>query len=236
MPFFTVDPDDVEPSHKTRKTKKTGHGYNLASEDKSVLLSWLNDRLINVAQEMLKQTAPSPVGLQDVTLGNTLAYNIQTSEFVQILHDGHQHWVTISTIGAKRNEIFIYNSLGTSVSSSVKNQIAALLCSKESHITLQFVDVQQQTGGYDCGLYAIAYATTLINGQQPGNFCFAQGLMRKHLYKCISNGRLTVFTAKARKSRGVISTDILELYCSCRMPEIIPMVMCSKCEECMVPQ
>ena len=51
--------------------------------------------------------------------------------------------VTISTIGAKRNEIFIYNSLGTSVSSS---QIAALLCSKESHITLQFVDVQQQTG------------------------------------------------------------------------------------------
>ena len=81
----------------------------------------LNDRLINVAQEMLKQTAPSPVGLQDVTLGNTLAYNIQTSEFVQILHDGHQHWVTISTIGAKRNEIFIYNSLGTSVSSSVKN-------------------------------------------------------------------------------------------------------------------
>ena len=55
--------------------------------------------------------------------------------------------------------------------------------------------------------------------------------MRKHLYKCISNGRLTVFPAKARKSRGVISIDILELYCSCRMPEIIPMVMCSKCEE-----
>ena len=107
---YVVIAGDVDPSHKTRKTKKTGHGYNLASEDKSVLLSpigWLNDRLINVAQEMLKQTAPSPVGLQDVTLGNTLAYNIQTSEFVQILHDGHQHWVTISTIGAKPNEIFI---------------------------------------------------------------------------------------------------------------------------------
>ena len=76
-----------------------------------------------------------------------------------------------------------------------------------------------------------AFATALDTGQQPGHFRFTQGSMRKHLYKCITNGCLTIFPAKPRKCRGVISTDILELYCSCRMPEIIPMVMCTRCEE-----
>ena len=74
-----------------------------------------------------------------------------------------------------------------------------------------------------------AFATALYTGQQLGHVRFTQGSMRKHLYKCITlNGRLTMFPAKPRKCRGVISTDILELYCSCRMPEIILMVMCTK--------
>ena len=83
-------------------------------------------------------------------------------EFVQILHDVHQHWVTISTIGAKRNEIFIYNSLGTSVRLQ-----PFFIPRRSSHITLQFVDVQQQTG-----LWTLRYC--FCNGQQPGN-CLKRG-------------------------------------------------------------
>ena len=40
----------------------------------------------------------------------------------------------------------------------------ALLASPSSHITLKFVDVQMQLGIYDCGLFAVAFATTLVYG------------------------------------------------------------------------
>ena len=49
-------------------------------------------------------------------------------------------------------------------------------------ITLKFVDVQMQSGTYDCGLFAIAHATALALGEQPGNYLYDQPKMRKHLY------------------------------------------------------
>jgi len=45
----------------------------------------------------------------------------------------------------------------------VKHQIAALLATRSKTIKLSFVDVQKQSGGYDCGLFALAFAT-LVNG------------------------------------------------------------------------
>lgn len=92
-------------------------------------------------------------------------YLIETSEFVQVLHNGHDHWLTVSTIGAQPGDIFVYDSKYLSVSTGVKQQIAAILCSSTENLTLKFVDVQVQTGGYDCGLFAIAFATALVHGK-----------------------------------------------------------------------
>ena len=56
-----------------------------------------------------------------------------SGEFVQILHNGLDHWITISTFGAVE-DVFVYDSLYCSVSSSVKAQIACLLATKKEKI------------------------------------------------------------------------------------------------------
>ena len=93
------------------------------------------------------------------------------------------------------------------------------------------MDVQQHTGGYDCGLFAVAFATALANGAQPENMHFNQEAIRKHLHSCIKNGVLTMFPAVLRKSLGVASTDMIKLNCKCRMPEILSTAECIKCSE-----
>ena len=40
-----------------------------------------------------------------------------------------------------------------------KEQIAALLCTKERQSTLDYPAVQIQEGGSDCGVFAVAFAT-----------------------------------------------------------------------------
>ena len=39
---------------------------------------------------------------------------------------------------------------------------------------MKFVDVQKQSGTYDCGLFAVAFATCLAIGVHPGSFTFKQ--------------------------------------------------------------
>ncbi len=38
-------------------------------------------------------------GFQDTRLGQCCGFNVEPAEFIQILHNGKDHWMTISTIG-----------------------------------------------------------------------------------------------------------------------------------------
>ena len=59
------------------------------------------------------------------------------------------------------------------VTTMAKAQIASLLNTEEAYITVNFMDVQMQSGGYNCGLFSIAFATALVFREQPGCFPFA---------------------------------------------------------------
>ena len=72
----------------------------LAKSDRDIMLNptaWLTDSIINAAQTLLKKANPLMSGLQSVVLGNTMSFDIEPGEFVQILHNGHGHWLTISS-------------------------------------------------------------------------------------------------------------------------------------------
>ena len=58
-------------------------------------------------------------------------YTVETEEFIQILHNGSDHWLAITTIGTKHQEVIVYNSLYSTVSDNIKAQIASLLCTQE---------------------------------------------------------------------------------------------------------
>ena len=162
-------------------------------------------------------------------------FTIQTGEFVQILHCRSGHWLTVSTIGAEHPaEVFVYDSMYSCASTSIKQQIAALLATPSNSITLKFVDVQMQSGGYDCGLFAVAFATALVLGKNPGQFLFDQTAMRKHLWKCLKSGRMTMFPVKKerRRAKKIKTEEPIPVFCSCRLPEIsgAQMIECSQCK------
>ena len=92
-----------------------------------------------------------------------------------------------------------------------------------------------QAGGSDCGLFAIAFATSLCYGQLPGKFHFDQSVMCKHLICCFERGHFEMFPIdRNRQSKNKVkATKTIAVYCSCRMPELpgSEMIQCGGCKD-----
>ena len=108
-------------------------------------------------------------GLQEPILGQKMFFAVAAGDFVQILHDGNLHWITVSNIHCESNRdtVDVYDSLYSTIPMNIKMQIASLMMSKSGNIVIRNRSFQHQTGGVDCGLFAIASATTLCNGEDP---------------------------------------------------------------------
>ena len=62
-----------------------------------------------------------------------------------------------------------------------------------SFVLVTYIDVQMQQGCGDCGLFAIAFATSLARGEQPGSFFDEQIVMRKYLIESLEKQNVTAF-------------------------------------------
>ena len=85
---------------------------------------WLDDIIVNAAQSVL-QMHYGVSGLQNTLLGQYLTYDIMRKRFIQILHNGDNHWITVSTLGLQPSHIRIYDSLCTSLIEFTKDQKCA---------------------------------------------------------------------------------------------------------------
>ena len=143
---------------------------------------------------------------------------MECGSFVQILYNGHGHWLAITNIGAEGDdEVLVYDSLYPTVSTSAHKQIAAPLHINKREIKV--MDMQIQAGTCDC---SIATATALLSGAQPGACTFKQSDMRKHLYNGFKRGQLLPFTLlKTRRGGSKVKfAKTVSVYCLCRMPEV----------------
>ena len=52
---------------------------------------------------------------------------------------------------------------------------------------VEWPNVALQKGAFDCGLFAIAFATSLCNDEDPSKVEYQQKLMRSHLAECFNN-------------------------------------------------
>ena len=131
--------------------------------------NWLTDDVINAAQNLLKRAYPHVGGLQDTILAETLALDVQEGEFVQVLNMSGCHLITVSNIGCQPGFVNIYDSIPSYyVPTRLKEQIAAMLFSKEKEFTLEFQAVQSQRGNSDCGLFArFAVGNSSAHGPVP---------------------------------------------------------------------
>ena len=106
---------------------------------------WLTDSLVNASQQLIKQAYPHIQGLQNVALEMTLAFDVMQGEFVQVLHTGQAHWVTISTIGCRQAKVDIFDSLFTEtkeMNKVLQSQIAALFHTDQNVITVRYVTLR----------------------------------------------------------------------------------------------
>lgn len=80
----------------------------------------------------------------------------------------------------------------------------------------------KQTNYVDCGLYAIAYATSyFLRKKLCNDIIFDTKSLRTHLLNCFENRKLTEFpltckTTGIRRRKGIRVTT-LEQYCICNM-------------------
>ena len=166
------------------------YGHKILKADIEILEShggWLSDSLINAGLNMLRSQFPGSRGLYDVSLANTLCYPDETHEdFIQILKVRHSHWVCVSNKSCNAGTVKIYDSLRTGdLPLSAKEVISAFLCYQKKKVTLIFPDVEQQSDGLACGVFALAYAYTLCQGDDPVEIQYDVLKMRPHFLSCL---------------------------------------------------
>ena len=194
---------------------------------------WLDDTIIDAGQQLLRKQFGT-IGLQPVVLLRCLAVDIQRGEFTQVLNKGNYHWFTISTIGCEHGVVRVYDSSSHYVTSRNRQEIAALVCAKTKSITLEYMNVHLQGGASDCGLFALAFATSLCNSDDPTRHIYTQHAMRAHLLSAFESGKLEDFpvSRSRRSSLKPVKTEEFTVYCSCRQPfSGDQMIECSSCKE-----
>ena len=112
----------------------------------------------------------------------------------------------------------------------VKQQICAIMHTDLDIIRFHIASVQQQTGGVDCGLFAIAFARhVLAHNQLPEGTSFSQSSMRRILRESLTQGDMIPFestSARVARCKKVVREE--PVYCTCRTVWIDELVMPNK--------
>ena len=119
---------------------------------------------------------------------------------IQLMHDGVNHWLlSFSSSG----RIQLCDSLHTNISSVTKSvkAIYKSLIDKDRKLTITIEPVRSQKGGYNCELFAIAFASDILQEISvlisPTESCFDISRMREHLIECLEKEKLSVFPKQA---------------------------------------
>ena len=163
-------------------------------------------------------------GLQDTCKACTLSMDIKTGEFLQVLNVAASHWILISTINCPPGVVNVYDSGGRYTTSRNKEEIAALLHTGKDTITLHYMNVQHQVGVSDCGLFALAFATSLCHAIDPTSVVYRQSHMRNHLIQCLERGQLDHFPIHHSR-RPIIrpsKTETFDVHCHCCLTDSGP--------------
>ena len=101
----------------------------------------------------------------------------------QIIHcSKRHHWIVASIVNCKLEEVRVYDALFSTIDKETRNIIQNSTSCKRLDIKL--ARCQKQTGGKDCGVFRIAFVTTIAFRKKMTKF--HQELMRPHLVECIN--------------------------------------------------
>lgn len=210
----------------------------LQMSDKAILdkpNEWLNDRLIFAGMLLLKKDFANIAGFSDPVMLAASRCTFQGQAFVQVLHNDSAHWVTTANLNCPVGVVRVYDSLHCLPNQCVKNTLALMCHTPKSSLEVQSMDVARQLGLGDCGLMALAFATTRCFGQDPVNCNYDQSRLRSHLLECIEKGKLTQFPVICNRmvKKGIAFKTCIKIYCTCRQTYVTgqSMIQCHSCRE-----
>ena len=110
---------------------------------------------------------------------------------IELMHNGaNDQFVSFDS----NDCVQIHDILQRNLTSLIKNCLKAFYKSK--------VEKNQKLDGYNCGLFAIAFATDVLNGLFPVDSCFDVSLMRSHLLQRLETEELTVYPKTLKRIRA----------------------------------
>ena len=115
-----------------------------------------------------------------------------SGDHIQLSHDGNCHWLLAFNSSGR---VQVCDSLHTNLT-SVSKQCLKSLCQpllKNGKLEAIFLPVEKQTNDFNCGLFAWAYASILLDGKSPIDFRFLLKEMRAHYIKCLKYVTLRPF-------------------------------------------
>ena len=238
LAFMTEGPEEAAPKKKKKKMPISTRTISLTAAERADLINgeWLDDNIIHSAQLLLVRQADGKfTGFNNPLLLKNLPP--PDLPFIQIFNASGCHWVVASNIRCDAGTVKLYDSSCKSKMDSARdsatNQILANLCkTEEALMSVEMVNVQQQQGGSDCGVFAIAFATALVFGQCPSMRNYTQKKMRQHLLDCIEKKELTPFPSRKVNTRyysPLYHFYTVMVICKCRGVEAGIQIMCDHC-------
>ena len=173
---------------------------NFSKEEECTILGkkMLTNESTNTAQSLLSKQFPKVCGFQDTLIGKLQEFDVIPTEmnYIQILHDSSLHWVSVANMESRKkdNEMhYLYDSLKKKHIERCYSTNSIYAYHPGPQLTILSKSVKQQGNGVDCGVYAIAFATSLAYGGNPEKESYDEKKIRPHLVECLKIGKLTVF-------------------------------------------
>ena len=197
----------------------------------------LNDRIINVAMTLMRNsTCEQGIGgLQDAIIGSARRFSDSGGTqpgFVQIINVCGNLWITVSNLPSSLVQTCIYESyLELNVKKEQKkvsypltvDKAASELAKRDKCFTMLVEEIQQQVGGDDCGLFAIAFAVMLCFNEDPCKATYDQNIMRRELVTSFEamdfeKYKTSMATRDNSKQPKVLYEWTCQVHCTCHRP------------------
>jgi hypothetical protein len=169
--------------------------------------TWLTDFHIYLFFELLHKQLPNVNGL--CSPARIHLYNGSLENSIFIFNANANHWLTISNLNCN-NVWNVYDSL--SYQNELLINFFQVILPNEEKVSVSFENVQQQVGGNDCGLFALAFATSLCYKDVPSLIFYDQISLRNHYVKCIEDNEIQRFPSKPKRGSTRNASKLIDLY------------------------
>jgi len=158
----------------------------------------LSDSHIDLALEFFQKNYPHVNIIYNFRMAKEirekqLSFSLQNTENVIYIQHTKNHWITVTNINcqiSKNNKnIFVYDSLNDPSYLTGLGSIFELMF-RDSFVEVNQVELPFfQKGGFDCGLFSLAYVFLLCQNIEPSFVLINQSNLRKSYNHFISKGK-----------------------------------------------